>query len=164
MGLTVREVNTRITRERYELNWRAEFQQLPTSLGPLRDIALTPSAKKGQEYTFAAKLSLPSGSATTAGASPLGDFLLTVNVHFPGTVNRGVIGGGKIDHTGEAVSWKKDMSELREHPIEIAATVTPGRASEQRYWLILMITLTLLVAVIMFGLLRRGGKIPEKTA
>jgi len=136
---------------------------MPAVLGPLRDVTLVPNPKKVEEYAFAAKLALPSEITPPNGASPLGSFALTVSVRFPGTVNRSVVGGGKIDHTGECVSWTKDFAELRKQPIDIAATVTPGRASENRYWLILMITLTLLVGVIMFGLLRRGPKKTEKT-
>jgi hypothetical protein len=118
-------------------------------------MTLEPAGDKTDAYRFSACL----GSSSRAGASsPLGPFTFTFSVHFPGTVDRKLVGLGTIDHAGETVSWKNDLAALRGGPIAVGATVVPGRASEQRYWLILMLTLTVLVGVIMLGILRRGAK------
>lgn len=155
--LTVREISTTFTNGRYELNWRASFFNLPSAIGPVTGLSLISTNNRTEEYKFAASIGLPQRSPGTRAGSSLGAFDFTLRVHFPGTVNREITGPGQIDHTGETVSWKTDLGDLRTKTIPVAATVIPGRASEQRYWLILMVTLTVLVAVIMLGILRRGA-------
>jgi hypothetical protein len=157
MGLTVREISTTITKNRYELNWHADFARLPAGIGPLTSLVLEPAAGKTNEYQFSGVIGLAQGPAASRGTPPLGGYALTVNVRFPGTVSPKVTGSGVIDHTGELVSWKTDLGTLRTKSIPVSATVTPGRATESRYWLALMVTLTVLVGVIMLGVLRRGA-------
>ena len=161
LGLTVREINVVLANNRYELNWRADFSGLPSNITGVAGMTLQPSKDKPEEYRFAGTLAIPPSSPMARGVSPLGEFSFTLSVHFPGTVNRDIIGPGEVDHSGEAVSWKTDLRALRTKPVPVSATVIAGRASEQRYWLILMATLTVLVAVIMLGLLRRGGAAPK---
>ena len=164
LDLTVSEVTSTINNNRYELTWRAKFsklpssfQQVPSGVGPVIAMGLTPTDDKAQEYLFAAKLALPQRPPAARGVSPLDKFTFTLRVHFPGTVNRDVVGKGQIDHTGETVSWTMELASLRTNSVDVSAKVIPGRASEQKYWLILMVSLTVLVAVIMLGLLRRGA-------
>ncbi len=159
------KVNTVITRDRCELTWQADFATLPKSFGPLSSMSLKPSGERDHEYEFSAKLSCPTEDATTPGdlptgqaGSPLEDFTITVNVRFPGMVHNNVNGPGKVDRTGESVSWKTDVASLKSKMLSLTATVTPGRASEQRYWLVLMVVFTVVIVIVMISVLRRGAR------
>ena len=141
------KVNTVITRDRCELTWQADFATLPKSFGPLSSMSLKPSGARDHEYEFSATLSCPTEDATTPGGSPLEDFTITVNVRFPGTVQNNLNDPDRVGHTGESVSWKTDAASLKSKTLSLTATVTPGRASEHYYWLILMVAFTVVIVL-----------------
>ena len=171
-GLTVRKIETAITRQQYTLSWEADFTELPSSYGPLSGMSLTETDKKAREYTFSAQLGGPSTSSGRAAsasagqaeqgdeglASVLKDYAFSVSVRFPGTVQNHILGPGHVDHTGESVVWKTQLASLKDEAVELGASATPGRATEQQYWMVLMTSLTVVMVILMIGVLRRGAR------
>ena len=144
--------------DRYELSWQADFTELPTRYGPLSALRLTPTGEGAREYRFSALLGRPGQAPKSATETALTDVTVTVRVRFPGTVQNHITGPGRVDHTGESVTWTAQATSLGGEPVQLAASVMPGRASEQRYWLVLMVSLTVVMVIVMVGVLRRGAR------
>ena len=160
-GLAVREVNSVIRGDVYELTWQAAFSELPRAFGPLGEMSLAPSTTDPGFLDFRARLGTPAGQPVPPD-SPLRALTVTVRLEFVGTAGfpagaRAPAGlSAEIEHTGEAARWTTTAADLASGSFDLALQIAPQRASETRYWLVLMIGLTVLTVAVAVGILRRG--------